>query len=176
MRTWVALTGWIVVTVALHAAPVQQLWQARYNGPANREDLLFAMTIDPAGRVYVTGSSDNNVNPDPYATVKYDTNGTQLWVGRYTGPRMIDSPTAIAVDQQGYVYVTGFSHGNASGYDPDYATVKYAPEGTELWAARYNAHTNSVSTADNPYALAVNSAGEVYVTGASVSAQGSLDF
>jgi uncharacterized delta-60 repeat protein len=162
--------------MALQAAPVQQLWQARYNGPANREDLLFAMTIDQAGRVYVTGSSDNNVNPDPYATVKYDTNGTQLWVGRYTGPRAIDSPVGIAVDQQGYVYVTGFSHGTASGYDPDYATIKYAPEGTELWVARYNAHSNAVSTVDVPYGLVVNQAGEVYVTGASTSPQGSLDF
>lgn len=170
------ITGLVGLAMALHAAPVQQLWEARYNGPINREDLLFAMTVDGSGKVYVTGSSDNNVNPDPYATLKYDTNGTQLWVSRYTGPRAIDSPTAIAVDGQGNVYVTGLSHGTASGYDPDYATVKYAPEGTELWVARYNAHSNGVSTADNPYALVVNSAGEVYVTGASVSAQGSLDF
>ncbi|HMJ67113.1 MAG TPA: SBBP repeat-containing protein, partial [Candidatus Binatia bacterium] len=170
------LAGWIGIALVVNAAPVQQVWEARYNGPLNREDLFSAMTIDAAGRVYVTGSSDNNANPDPYATVKYDTNGVQTWVARYTGPRQVDVPIAIAVDNAGNVYVTGFSHGTVHNYDPDYATVKYAPDGTELWAARYNAHTNAVSSADIPRAMVINNAGEVYVTGASASPQGSMDF
>jgi uncharacterized delta-60 repeat protein len=176
MIKWALITGLIGLATALQAAQVEQLWEARYDGPAFREDLLFAMTVDAGGRVYVTGSSDNNVNPDPYATIKYDTNGIPQWVARYTGPRMIDSPSAIALDIQGNVYVTGFSHGTNSGYDPDFATVKYSPEGTELWVARYNAHTNPVSTADIPHAMLVNGAGQVYVTGGSVSPQGSMDF
>jgi uncharacterized delta-60 repeat protein len=171
-----AFTTWLCVAFALNAAPVQQVWDARYNGPANREDLMSAMTIDGLGRVYVTGSSDNNANPDPYATIKYDTNGAQLWVARYAGPRQIDFPIAIALDSGGNVYVTGFSHGTAQNYDPDYATVKYSPNGAELWAVRYNGHTNSASTADNPRALVVNNMGEVYVTGASVNEMGSVDF
>src|SRR5258705_6465007 len=127
-----AFAAWLGIAFAASAAPVQQVWEARYNGPANREDLMSAMTIDGQGRVYVTGSSDNNANPDPYATIKYDTNGVQLWVARYVGPRQIDVPIAIALDNQGNVYVTGFSHGTAQNYDPDYSTVKYSPEGTEL--------------------------------------------
>jgi uncharacterized delta-60 repeat protein len=164
----------LVATVT--AAPVEQLWERRYNGQASREDVFSALTVDVGGRVYVTGSSDNNVNPDPYGTVKYDTNGTRLWEARYTGPRAIDVPLSVIVDSQGYVYVTGFSHGFASGYDPDYATIKYAPEGTELWVARYNGAGTNYQSPDNPMAMLVNAAGEVYVTGASMSPQQTLDF
>src|SRR5687767_7328858 len=169
--------AWLALAAVVNAAPVQQLWEKRFNGPAAREDVFSALTVDVGGRVYVTGSSDNNVNPDPYGTVKYDTNGNQLWVARYTGPRAIDVPLSVIVDGQGYVYVTGFSHGLASGYDPDYATIKYAPEGTELWVARYNgAGTNNNQTPDNPAGMIVNGAGEVYVTGTSMSLEQTLDF
>src|SRR5688572_21883614 len=166
----------VALVVTVNAAPVEQLWERRYNGQASREDVFSALTVDVGGRVYVTGSSDNNVNPDPYGTVKYDTNGTRLWEARYTGPRAIDVPVSVVVDGQGYVYVTGFSHGFASGYDPDYATIKYAPEGTELWVARYNGAGTNYQSPDNPMAMLVNAAGEVYVTGTSMSPQQTLDF
>jgi uncharacterized delta-60 repeat protein len=176
MSKW-GFAAWVALAAAVNAAPVQQLWEKRFNGPAAREDVFSALAVDSGGRVYVTGSSDNNVNPDPYGTVKYDTNGNQLWVARYTGPRAIDVPLSVIVDGQGYVYVTGFSHGLASGYDPDYATIKYAPEGTELWVARYNgAGTNNNQTPDNPAGMVVNAAGEVYVTGTSMSLEQTLDF
>jgi uncharacterized delta-60 repeat protein len=175
MSKW-GFAAWVALSFAVNAAPVQQLWEKRFDGPAAREDVFSALTVDSAGRVYVTGSSDNNVNPDPYGTVKYDTNGNQLWSARYTGPRAIDVPLTVIVDGQGYVYVTGFSHGLASGYDPDYATLKYAPEGTELWVARYNAAGTNHQSPDNPFAMIVNGAGEVFVTGASMSPEQTLDF
>lgn len=175
MFKW-SLAATVALVVTVNAAPVEQLWERRYNGQASREDVFSALTVDVGGRVYVTGSSDNNVNPDPYGTVKYDTNGTRLWEARYTGPRAIDVPLSVVVDGQGYVYVTGFSHGFASGYDPDYATIKYAPEGTELWVARYNGAGTNNQSPDNPMAMLVNAGGEVYVTGTSMSPQQTLDF
>jgi len=175
MSKW-GFAAWLALAATMNAAPVQQLWEKRYNGPAAREDVFSALTVDVGGRVYVTGSSDNNVNPDPYGTVKYDTNGNQLWVARYTGPRAIDVPLGVIVDGQGYVYVTGFSHGLASGYDPDYTTIKYAPEGTELWVARYNGAGTNNQSPDNPMGMVVNALGEVYVTGTSMSPEQNMDF
>ena len=54
------------------------------------------------------------------------------WVRRYNGPgNSGDQARAIAVDGSGNVYVTGGSDG--SGTSGDYATIKYDPQGNELW-------------------------------------------
>lgn len=91
-----------------------QLWVARYDGPAGLADSATAIAVDTAGNVYVTGWSSGGFATDlDYATIKYDTNGNQLWVARYSGPgNGEDRATSIAVDAGGNVYVTGFSWGN----------------------------------------------------------------
>jgi hypothetical protein len=138
-----------------------QLWVARYNGPGNRDDTATALAVDAAGNVYVTGASWGSGTVAGYATVKYDTNGNQLWVARYNGPGSGDSATALAVDAAGNVYVTGRSSGSVAANFSDYATVKYDTNGNQLWVARYNL-PDSLSGAT---ALALDAAGNVYVTG-----------
>src|SRR5712664_3704090 len=123
-------------TVAYDATGAQ-LWVARYNGPANFDDVARAIAVNSGtGNVYVTGESRGIGTFDDYATVAYDSNGTELWVARYNGPgNDKDSASAIAVDSTGSVYVTGESEG--LGTLIDYATVAYDSNGTELWVARY---------------------------------------
>ncbi|MEO0100465.1 MAG: SBBP repeat-containing protein [candidate division WOR-3 bacterium] len=154
------------------------LWFARYNGPGMIDE-AYVLTIDNLGNVYVTGGSytseTTNAHYD-YATIKYDSNGNELWVARYNSPENgYDRARAIAVDNSGNVYVTG----ECGGFLPippdyfDYATIKYDSSGSELWVARYNGPGDYD---DRAYALAVDDSGNVYVTGGSFGFGTSYDY
>jgi uncharacterized delta-60 repeat protein len=137
------------------------LWERRYNGPGNGNDVANAITLDGQGNVYVTGSSYGWTFD--YATIKYSSSGVQQWVSRYYGPGVSDDyATAIAVDGDVNVYVTGYSV--ASGTSYDYATIKYNNSGVQQWVARYNGPGNNL---DQATTLAVDASGNVYVTGTS---------
>ncbi|MCH8273174.1 MAG: SBBP repeat-containing protein [Armatimonadetes bacterium] len=139
------------------------LWVRRYNGPANSDDYPIALAVDGAGNVQVTGRSWGGATGYDYATLRYDTDGNLLWVRRYNGAgNGFDFPTALAADGAGNVYVTGISEGSGTG--DDYATLKYDARGSLRWVRRYNGPGNSDDVAS---ALAVDSAGNVCVTGRS---------
>ena len=89
----------------------------------------------------------------------------EAWVVQHDGLKRLRSdthPVGFAVDTTGNAYVTGYSVGFYT--SDDYATVKYDANGKQLWAVRYNGSGNGI---DRPYALVVDTAGNVYVTGES---------
>ena len=136
-------------------------WVRTYNGPGNGYDLGSAIAVDDSGYVYVTGDGVGSGTADDYATMKYDSSGNELWVQRYDGPASApDWPRSITVDDSGNVYVTGTSYGTAT--RSDYATIKYDPNGNELWVNRYD---GPGSHHDGATAIAVDDFGNVYVTG-----------
>ena len=137
-------------------------WVRRFNGPGNSYDVAQAIAVDGSGNVYVTGGSEISFLDVDYTTIKYLPNGDTAWVRRYNGPgNTYDRARAIAVDGSGNVYVTGYSVGSRYRVD-DYATIKYDPDGNQLWEKRYNGPGNGY---DGAYAIAVDGSGNVYVTG-----------
>src|SRR3990170_2474525 len=150
-------------------------WVRRYNGPSNDYDRANALAVDISGNVHVTGRSWGSWTSDDYVTLKYYPNGDTAWARRYNGPGdFSDEALAIAVDDSGKVYVTGYSSQFSSyPFNVDYATLRYNSDGTTAWERRYN------WTADNDdqaLAIAVDGSGNVYVTGYSFGSGTSYDY
>lgn len=87
------------------------------------------------------------------------------WVARFstTVKNGNSAATAMAVDDSGFVYVTGWTTRQLTGID--IATIKYSPDGEKLWAAYYDGGFGG--RADKGCAIAVDSSDNVYVTGTS---------
>jgi hypothetical protein len=148
-------------------------WVRRYNGPANGSDVAVGIAVDGSGNVYVTGYSDSTGSSQDYATIKYDSSGNELWVKRYNCADGSDLPHAIAVDGSNNIYVTGESGcGGVTGFD--YITIKYYPNGDTAWLRKY--HGPMEYGDDDAYALALDSSGNVYVTGGSEGSGTDYDY
>lgn len=156
----------------LFAQPVETDWVRRYNGPLNSYDGAVAIAVDGQGNVYATGHSVANGTGDDYTTIKYYPDGDTAWLRRYNGSSNTqDYAYAIAVDDLGYVYVTGATWNTGSG--EDYGTIKYYPNGDTAWVRKYNGPANYW---DEARAIAVDGDGNVYVTGFDRGVSGVLDF
>ncbi|MEO5804713.1 MAG: SBBP repeat-containing protein, partial [Verrucomicrobiota bacterium] len=177
----VFVTGWSTgigssfdyATIAYSGAGVS-LWTNRYNGPGNSDDIAYAVAVDGSGNVFVTGFSIGFASFADYATIKYSGAGVALWTNRYNGPatgNSYDQAKAVAVDNNGNVFVTGYSTGIGS--SDDYATIKISGAGMTLWTNRYNGPGNST---DQAKAVAVDGSGNVVVTGRSYDTNGYYDY
>ena len=143
---------------------IAQQWVNRVNGTGNGMDAITAMVVDKAGNVYVTGYAFNGTNDNDYVTIKYNTNGVQQWLAKYNGPgNGSDIPASLFVDKSGYVYVTGSSDALIGPFtDIDAATVKYSPQGVQVWVARY---AGALGRADAGNAVKADASGNVYIAG-----------
>jgi hypothetical protein len=151
------VTGFDIITIKYSSNGVE-LWVQRYDS-GNGEDVPAAIASDASG-IFVTGKSN-----DDFTTIKYDFNGVQQWVRSYNGSgNSTDAPADLLVDAAGNIYVTGTSPG--SGTNHDYATIKYDPSGAPQWVRRYDGPATTFATDyDRPAALAVDTSGNVFVTG-----------
>jgi len=172
----VLLTGiWILPNSMNVEAQVSEEWIVRYDGPASEIDRVTAMAVDSHGNIYITGRSMGIGTDYDYATVAYDPLGNQQWVARYNGPgNSWDYAWDIILDDNGNIYVTGGSVGIGTGYD--YGTVAYDSDGNELWVARYNGPGYYNSKSDIGKGIALDSHGNVYVTGYSIGNGTANDF
>jgi uncharacterized delta-60 repeat protein len=156
----------ILVLVVFSSSTNSQVvyqWARNYNGTGNYTDQLAGMVIDNSGNVIITGnsSSSNTIFTEDWVTIKYGPNGDSLWGQRFNGTaNHSDIPYDIAVDNSGNVYVTGQCRDTGGTWN--YCTIKYSPNGAQLWKQTYNG-----SGTDGAFAIALDNAGNVYITGSS---------
>ena len=154
--------------IKYNSSGVQQ-WVQTYTGPYPGFNLAYHIKV-VQGNVYVTGVS-NGPGISDYATVKYNSAGVRQWVQRYNGNQnQDDQVTGLAVDNSGNVYVTGYSfRGNERS---DYATLKYNSNGEVQWLRIYKGPADLY---DYAYGIALDNAGNIYVTGQSDGISSSRD-
>jgi len=144
-------------------------------------DLAASLAVDKSGNVYIAGQFDslqltlgnttltNTSNSDSDLFVaKLNTNGQWLWAvsGGGTG---LDFASGVAVDAAGNVYLSAYLEGKTSTLggtvltstgSGTVAVAKLSPTGTWQWLA-----TASGTSSTCPFGIAVDDAGQAYVTG-----------
>ena len=138
------------------------LWEKRFN--QNRDaDQATSLAVDVNGNVYITGKSWLWGTDKAYrfCTVKYNSSGTLLRTKYYQGLFYEHSlPVDLALDKSGNLFCCGTSWGAGTSYD--LTTLKYDPNGNQIWAKRFSGPSGG---GDFAAALAIDSNGNVHTTG-----------
>ena len=148
-------------------------WTNRYENlefspmPINKR---ASLAVDGSGNVFVSGTATSGDYDLDWATIKYSGAGVPLWTNRHSEPMGFwassqEDSTAIALDRQGNVFVTG----TGQRFDQaDYITIKYSNQGVPLWTNVYNGGgIFPPGLGDMALALALDGQDNVIVTGGS---------
>lgn len=150
------------------------MWTNIMAAPGYQGGNVPEVVTDLHNNVFITGGSANatDTNAD-FTTVKLTSAGIPVWTNRFldlnTGNPF---PAGTAVDSAGNFYFCGHSI-PPGGSSIDYVTIKYLADGTPQWTNRYDGPGYG---SDYPNAVAVDPAGNVYVTGQSAGLFGNWDF
>ena len=101
-----------------------------------------------------------------------DAAASRKWAKRYSGSGdQVDAGAVLAFDKWGNVYVAGKS--TAGSHEEDYILVKYGPDGSVKWTARYDGPATDY---DGIKGIVVDNSDNVYVTGRSLGSGTGADY
>lgn len=166
-QSWGSASNFDVMTVKFDYSGTQ-LWEKPYSSPGVYPDGGRKVAIDSSGNVIMTAAVTNNGNLDIY-TAKYPAiDGDPLWGKTYNNPINNDEPFGLILDSSGNAYVTGYTF-TFSGKE-DLLVVSYnSADGTK---GVDKVHDSGSSASDVGTDMILDSAGNLFVTGNSVSADG----
>jgi len=132
-----------------------------------RHTELEESTIDPAGNLYVVGTTNSNYSTASGYTetdgvvAKYDTDGVLLWQHQLA-LRTLDGLTSVTLDASGNVFVAGetFDTPFAQTGAANSVWAEYDQSGNLLWQQEFGTPER-----DSASGIGVDKSGHVYVTG-----------
>lgn len=142
------------------------IWEEIYNGASNLDDVAKGIQVDGSGNVFVTGYTTTTTEGRNWATIKYNTGGTQQWVQFYNDTlNADDEANGIALDNFGNAYVTGYT--TTALNQKDFYTIKYNSSGTLIWEIGTDGakHLNDISSN-----IVIDNAGDIVIAGQSETA------
>lgn len=147
------------------------IWKNLFKKRTNAVERAIDIAQDPEGNVFVTGFTTVSGNNTDILTVKYDSNGVELWFKEFAGAANgEDKPSRLVTDNAGNIYITGTTTGSGSGND--ILTLKYDANGNLLWSSVYNGTSNSSEKGND---LILDDQNNVYVTGFSTQPSSGSD-
>jgi len=152
------------------------VWMRTFNIPSNRGAGATSIYLDDSNYVYITGAITIPTSIDTvqsFCTMKYDSLGVMKWMRSYRSsvPNRDGQAMVIKGDKRGNVYVTGYMK-NIAQYG-DFCTIKYSNDGTQKWI---NFYTGVAYGGGLPKDMAVDSTGNVFVTGYSSDSLGIYNY
>jgi hypothetical protein len=155
-------TDWDYTLIAYDSMGTE-LWRRTYDSPMSGKDIIFRLTTDLNGNIYVTGTLNRNYVSGDICTIAYDSAGNQLWMKTYDGPANGDDwGVFIAIDQPNRLYVSGWSQGIGTSYD--FVIIAYDLSGNQLWVSRYD---GPMSGFEWGFELEVSPSGNIFLSGMS---------
>lgn len=157
------------VWVARYRNTGQQLWLQQLG--TSKDDFSNDIAVDIYGNAYITGSTagdlgGTNAGSQDAWVAMYDANNftdTPLWL-RQLGTSEEDVATHVAAEDPLTLYVTGYTKGSLGGPNAG---------GEDIWVAKYDSLSGTLqwvrqlgtSASDRPTDIAVDSSGNVYISG-----------
>jgi len=161
------------IPLLLIAAGVTQaqipVWKSQYS-PSGYVTEGAKVALSPDSAVVVAANYTDDVGSSSLALLKLSrSTGDTLWVRQWLGDSTGGSTGvwAMAVDDSGNVFA---ACSTGTGYAFDWLTLKYLPDGTLAWSARYDN-----GGFDKPLCILADRRGGVYVAGGSNSPTGWID-
>lgn len=142
----------------------QQLWQNRYNAPANDDDEGYEIEVDSAGNVYVMGQSWNSqFNPEVVLQKINAATGSNIWVKHYVHSQSPDAtvPNAMKLDANNNIIIVGLVNLSGEFYNIDVFTTKFNSDGVAQWSKTYDGPADEDYDADSK--LLLDSQGNIYI-------------
>ncbi len=106
---------------------------------------VYKYAMDAKGNIYIM-ASDKSAENIEVVTVKFDSEGRELWYVRYAETEGNDVPSDMAVDEAGNVSILFKSHDKNPETDDLFVTVQYDAKGNKLWERRYAGDPDNHST------------------------------
>ncbi|MBN2536717.1 hypothetical protein JXB37_00405, partial [candidate division WOR-3 bacterium] len=161
-RTLLAGLVLAMLTGGIALAQVDTLWFDHYqysiNHPWQYVPAGRNMAVDPGGNIYVCGYGQFKSDGTDLIVLKYSPSGRLLWDSYYESGGS-DYAAALALDDAGAVYVTGYTYQSGS-YSA--LTVKWDANGQFQWARTVSGNVSSYYNRGLGIAVAD---GAVYVAG-----------
>lgn len=134
-------------------------WQRRIYHTAGYNVSATTVALDNAGNVFVLCAQDAASSPttsNHFVVLKYNSSGTLQWKYRYYAPADYNdiSPSDMAIDSSGYIYVCANVSSNSRG-----AMFKLASDGSQYQQTRFPNYNYG-------YGCAVDSSGNFFMCGA----------